>query len=303
MDLFGCLPSGGGGAQFLTRLLGQAKALEFMLSAKPVSPSQALAIGLVNQILPDGDVEAAALEFAADVAQKAGRIGVTCAKRAVFGAGSCRWPSPWTLTASCTGTLCAAAISCAESRRSPASMPARRHVEHSRDRGHRPYAFRPVPGSEPERAGRRRDRGRARRCGHDARRHRHGVRGELHGLGDHRAGSRGRPVGAAATGLLGHSRLQRRQRMRGIVERARPAVHAVESGRAEVVLVVGVEKLYGPDRSDSFRALNGAVNTEYLATAQIRPEAESVFVARIYPERLEKYRASFGLCAHWPLSR
>ena len=87
MDLFGCLPSGGGGAQFLTRLLGQAKALEFMLSAKPVSPSQALAIGLVNQILPDGDVEAAALEFAADVAQKAGRIGVTCAKRAVFGAG------------------------------------------------------------------------------------------------------------------------------------------------------------------------------------------------------------------------
>ena len=75
------------------------------------------------------------------------------------------------------------------------------------------------------------------------------------------------------------------------------AVHAVESGRARVVLVAGVEKLFGPDRSDSFRALNGAVNTEFLATAQIRPEAESVFVARIYPERLEKYQASFGLSA------
>lgn len=75
------------------------------------------------------------------------------------------------------------------------------------------------------------------------------------------------------------------------------AIHAVESGRAEVVLVVGVEKLFGTDRSDSFRALNGAVNTEYLATAQIRPEAESVFVARIYPERLNRYRTRFGLSA------
>jgi enoyl-CoA hydratase len=87
MDLFGCLPSGGGGAQFLTRLLGPSKALEFILSAKPVSPSQALAMGLVNRILPEGDVEAAALDFAGDVAKKAGRIGVTCAKRAIFGAG------------------------------------------------------------------------------------------------------------------------------------------------------------------------------------------------------------------------
>ena len=75
------------------------------------------------------------------------------------------------------------------------------------------------------------------------------------------------------------------------------AVHAVESGRAEVVLVVGVEKLFGSDRGDSFRALNGAVNTEYLATAQIRSEAESVFVARIYPERLDRYRTIFGLSA------
>ena len=75
------------------------------------------------------------------------------------------------------------------------------------------------------------------------------------------------------------------------------AVHAVESGRAEAVLVVGVEKLFGSDKGDSFRALNGAVNTEYLATAQIRPDAESVFVARVYPERLDRYRTRFGLSA------
>ncbi len=41
---------------------------------------------------------------------------------------------------------------------------------------------------------------------------------------------------------------------------------------------------FRPDRSDSFRALNGAVDTEFLATAQIRPEAESVFVAASIPK-------------------
>jgi acetyl-CoA acyltransferase len=75
------------------------------------------------------------------------------------------------------------------------------------------------------------------------------------------------------------------------------AVHAVESGRADVVVVVGVEKLYGAEKSVSFRALNGAVNTEYLAAAEIRVDAESVFVARIYPQRLDQYRATFGLSA------
>lgn len=73
------------------------------------------------------------------------------------------------------------------------------------------------------------------------------------------------------------------------------AVQAVESGRAEVVLVVGVEKLFGPARSDSYRALNGAVDTEFLAAAKIDATAESVFVAAIYPERLGRYRAKYGL--------
>jgi len=75
------------------------------------------------------------------------------------------------------------------------------------------------------------------------------------------------------------------------------AVHAVESGRADVVLVVGVEKLFGAEKSVSFRALNGAVNTEYLAAAEIRADAESVFVAHIYPRRLNQYRDMFGLSA------
>lgn len=87
MDLFGCLPSGGGGAQFLTRLLGPSRALEFILSAKPISPSRALQAGLVDRLCPAGQVGSQALEFAREVAGKAGRIGVSGAKRAVFGLG------------------------------------------------------------------------------------------------------------------------------------------------------------------------------------------------------------------------
>ncbi len=87
MDLFGCLPSGGGGAQFLTRLLGPSRALAFMLSAKPVSPSAALAAGLVDRLCAEGTVQSEAIDFARDVAKKAGRIGVQCAKRAVFDGG------------------------------------------------------------------------------------------------------------------------------------------------------------------------------------------------------------------------
>jgi acetyl-CoA acyltransferase len=75
------------------------------------------------------------------------------------------------------------------------------------------------------------------------------------------------------------------------------AVQAVEAGRADVVLVVGVEKLFGANRGDSYRALNGAVDTDYLASADIDPAAESVFVASIYPERLGRYQAKYGLDA------
>jgi acetyl-CoA acyltransferase len=75
------------------------------------------------------------------------------------------------------------------------------------------------------------------------------------------------------------------------------AVATVASGRAGVVLVVGVEKLFGPDRSDSYRALNGAVDTSFLAAAGVDALAESVFVAAIYPERLGRYRAKYGLQA------
>jgi len=87
MDLFGCMPSGGGGAQFLTRLLGPSRALEFILSAKSVSPARAYEMRLVDRLCLAGQAWSEALEFAREVAGKAGRIGVSCAKRAIFDGG------------------------------------------------------------------------------------------------------------------------------------------------------------------------------------------------------------------------
>ncbi|MEW1823105.1 enoyl-CoA hydratase/isomerase family protein [Arthrobacter sp. NPDC080031] len=83
MDLFGAMPTGGGGAQFLTRLCGASRALDLILDAKPVNPGRALTVGLVDRLIDDGTAQEAAERFAAEVARKAGRIGVHAAKRSV----------------------------------------------------------------------------------------------------------------------------------------------------------------------------------------------------------------------------
>lgn len=84
MDLFGAMPSGGGGVQFLARLLTPSRALHFVLDAKPVSPREAYAIGLVDRIANPDELLADAESFAAAVAAKAGRTGVSAAKRAIL---------------------------------------------------------------------------------------------------------------------------------------------------------------------------------------------------------------------------
>ena len=85
MDLFGAMPSGGGGAQFIARLMGPSRALQFILDAKPVSPQAAYRLGLVDRLCPAESLLAEAEGFAAAVAKKAGRIGVHAAKRAILG--------------------------------------------------------------------------------------------------------------------------------------------------------------------------------------------------------------------------
>jgi enoyl-CoA hydratase len=85
MDLFGVMPTGGGGSQFLARLMGPSRALDFILSAKPITPAKAFELGVVDRLYERGEVLDAAIAFASEVAAKAGRIGVNAAKTSLFG--------------------------------------------------------------------------------------------------------------------------------------------------------------------------------------------------------------------------
>ena len=62
----GMLP-GAGGTQRLTRLVGFARALDMVVHGRRLSPDEALAAGLVNEVV-DGSVLDRALERAADLA-------------------------------------------------------------------------------------------------------------------------------------------------------------------------------------------------------------------------------------------
>jgi enoyl-CoA hydratase len=88
MKLFGVLPSGGGGSQFLARLLGPARALQFLLEAESVGPAAALRLGLVERVCPPGEIVQQAQAFGAKIAAKAGRVGVNAAKRSVLDAST-----------------------------------------------------------------------------------------------------------------------------------------------------------------------------------------------------------------------
>lgn len=75
------------------------------------------------------------------------------------------------------------------------------------------------------------------------------------------------------------------------------AVQAIRSGSAQTVLVLGAEKLVSEDRSRAYLALNGASDLDTLAASGIDPARESVFVAAIYPQRLNAYSDKYGLKA------
>ena len=73
---------GAGGTQRLPRLIGKARAKDLILTARRLDASEALAIGLVNRIAPEGELMSGALELAAAIA-KNGPVAVRAAKRAV----------------------------------------------------------------------------------------------------------------------------------------------------------------------------------------------------------------------------
>jgi enoyl-CoA hydratase/carnithine racemase len=88
MKLFGVMPSGGGGTQYISRLMGPSRALEFLLEAEPCPPSRALELGLVERLVPPERLVGEAREFATRIANRAGRVGVNAAKRLTLDAAA-----------------------------------------------------------------------------------------------------------------------------------------------------------------------------------------------------------------------
>lgn len=57
-----------GGAWFLSRLVGPAKALELLVADQPIDADAGLALGLFNRVADDADLPSAALNWAAEIA-------------------------------------------------------------------------------------------------------------------------------------------------------------------------------------------------------------------------------------------
>ena len=77
----GIIP-GGGGTQRLTRLVGEGKAMQMILSGEMISAQEAHRIGLVNEVYPAADLEAKTMEMANKIAEKS-PVALEYAKAAV----------------------------------------------------------------------------------------------------------------------------------------------------------------------------------------------------------------------------
>lgn len=71
-----------GGTQRLPRLIGKGRAMEMILTGRRVGAAEALTIGLVNRVVPAGDLMAETIELAGRILE-AGPIAVQQAKRAI----------------------------------------------------------------------------------------------------------------------------------------------------------------------------------------------------------------------------
>src|SRR3989441_736363 len=77
----GIIP-GGGGTQRLTRLIGEGKAMELILTGAIIDAQTALALGLVNHVVPADQLETKTMEIANRIAEKS-PIALRLAKEAI----------------------------------------------------------------------------------------------------------------------------------------------------------------------------------------------------------------------------
>src|SRR3954454_14690143 len=80
-------PPGGGGTQRLAREVGPARALRLTLEGSPLSPEQALELGIVDEVVPAGEVVERSVALAERLAQRI-KGGVGAIKRAIYDGGS-----------------------------------------------------------------------------------------------------------------------------------------------------------------------------------------------------------------------
>lgn len=77
----GIIP-GGGGTQRLTRLIGEGKAMEMILTGDIIDAKTAYTLGLVNTVYPASELEAKTMELANRIAEKS-PVALAMAKEAV----------------------------------------------------------------------------------------------------------------------------------------------------------------------------------------------------------------------------
>jgi enoyl-CoA hydratase len=77
----GIIP-GGGGTQRLTRLVGEGKAMEMILTGEIIDARTAFSIGLVNHVVPADQLQAKTMEIASRIADKS-PVALRMAKEAV----------------------------------------------------------------------------------------------------------------------------------------------------------------------------------------------------------------------------
>jgi enoyl-CoA hydratase len=84
-------PPGGGGTQRLARLLGSGRALRLVLDGGPLGPSQAVEMGLVDELVPADSLIERALALAHRLGSRP-KIAIGACKRAVYEGGSLPLP-------------------------------------------------------------------------------------------------------------------------------------------------------------------------------------------------------------------